>query len=143
MRNQYSIQVVNKSGAQQTYAFFTAKPAISGRVQPVIWQNVFASAGAAQDQTATVTVFQQYYAMCGSSSGKPADGVMINTAGMKAVTLGTENRDGTQVPGTTLPFTVVDEVPQFGSELPKSSFVNAYEINTDGSFTVKEAQQSE
>lgn len=142
MPNTYTIRVINNSGAQQKYAFFTEKPQVTGRVQGQIWQNVFASAGAAPSQTAVITVYQQYFAMCGSSQGKPADGVTVNVTGMSLVTLGSKARDGTQLPGTTLPFTVIDEVPQFGAEVAKTSYVNAYQVNTDGSFTVKDAQNN-
>lgn len=142
MPNTYTIRVENQSGAQQKYAFFTEKPQVTGKVQGQIWQNVFASAGAANTHTATITVYQQYFAMCGSSQGKPAGGVTVNVTGMSLVTLGSKAKDGTIIPGTTLPFTVIDEVPQFGAELSKTSYVNAYQVNTDGSFTVKEAQNS-
>lgn len=81
--------------------------------------------------------------MCGSPQRKLADGVEIDVTGMKAVTLGYRNGDGSQSPGTALPFTVIDEMPQLGSQTSESFYDNAYQINTDDSFNFKETQQSQ
>ncbi|OAL36095.1 hypothetical protein AYO20_04509 [Fonsecaea nubica] len=147
MVNQFTINVVNNSGSQQNYAFFTEIPKITGKVQNKIWQNVFVNKGAADSQTVSVNIFERKslhfpVSRSLSSQGTPADGVTVSVAGMAPVTLGIQNADGTQVPGTTLPFTVVDQVPQFGPKTADSSFVNAFEIDTDGSFTTKDAQNN-
>lgn len=137
--NQYSIKVVNNSGDQQTYALFSEVPVVTGKVQGKIWQNVFAIARTPNGDNGNFDIFKQFYALCGSSDGKPADGVVVSVSGTKDVTLGSSKADGTAVKGSSWQMDVIDQAPQFNKSLPAGGLVNSFEIVTTDNFTLAEA----
>ncbi|KIX94051.1 uncharacterized protein Z520_10077 [Fonsecaea multimorphosa CBS 102226] len=138
MANVYKITIANQSGKQQRYALFAEKPAVTGTPQEGL-QHVFATAHTASDQIAFIEIHRQYYAMCGLFESCPGRGVNVSVVERREVTLGIVHMDGTQSPGTTLSMTVIDGVPQFRQEMTLKSAANAFEIDTDDSFTYEEA----
>ena len=142
MVNKYTITVKNQSGAQQHYALFNKPPVVTGRVQGQIWANVFATGNTPSNSVAHFQMLTQYYGIVGSSQGTPADGVVVDVTGERAVELGQLSSNGTQVPGTTLTLKVVDEAPQFDqTPNPNGSYVNAFEIRSGTDFTIAEAKK--
>ncbi|KAH7146279.1 hypothetical protein EDB81DRAFT_934207 [Dactylonectria macrodidyma] len=140
MVNKYNIKVINKSGAQQQYALFNKPPIVTGRVQGQIWSNVFAKGNTPKGSSANFTVYNQYYAVVGTSNGAPNVGVEVNVTGDREVQLGTTNPNGTAVPGTTLQLLVSEDAPQFSDNpLPNGSYPNAFEIQTGNDFTLQQA----
>ena len=138
--NKYTITVINQSGAQQHYALFNKAPIVTGKVQGTIWANVFAVANTPDSQTGHFAMYTQYYAICGSSQGSPADGVEVDVSGEKPVTLGSTTATGTAVPGTSIALEISDGAPEFShKELPNGGYPNAFEIQSGTDFTVNEA----
>jgi hypothetical protein len=142
--NKYTITITNKSGSHQNYALFSQAPVVSGAVQPKIWTNVFKTANTASHQIAKFSIYKQYYAVCGSSSGSPKEGVQVDVSQSIPVTLGSKKDDGSAVPGTAVAFMVDQGAPAFSDKvLPDSSYPNAFEIDTMADFTVAEAKAGE
>jgi hypothetical protein len=102
MPNTYSITIKNESGQEQDYSLFSKPPKVTGKVQPEIFSNVFATALASSPSISNFTIQTQYLAVVGSSTGTPRDAVQVNVTQMRGVTLGTVAADGTANPGTTL-----------------------------------------
>ncbi|KAA8893614.1 hypothetical protein FN846DRAFT_820578 [Sphaerosporella brunnea] len=136
--NTYTITVKNDSGNQQDYALFNAAPTVINGVQKQIWSNVFATANTPPAQTAEFTVYDQYFAICGHSSGSPAGGVAVTVGQDLPVTLGVANPDGTLTPGTTLTLENSEGAPAFAAAIPSpQALANCFEIATQGDFNSK------
>ncbi|KAF4945117.1 hypothetical protein FSARC_14510 [Fusarium sarcochroum] len=140
MANRYTIQVKNQSGVNQAYALFNQIPRVTGRVQDQIWSNVFATGRAPPSATTSFEVYKQYYAVVGTSTGMPQDGVEVDVSGSKEVTLGSLEPTGVAVPGTTLELIIEDNGPQFGNS-PENDEASprAFEIQTSNDFDASKA----
>ena len=143
MPNTYTIIIQNNSGSNHDYALFTDKPIVSGTVGSQIFQNVFAIAATGKDQSATVQITRDFYAICGAANVSPAPGVVVNVAGTHKINLGAKASDGTVIGGTSLPFNGDDGFAQFGPEIsPSNGQANAFNIVTANTFTLDEAKNS-
>lgn len=140
---EFKINVHNKTGFHQRYAIFSDAPTVSGGTPAsAIWPIAQATAHVPSDGTAQFRVGNQYQAMCGMTEGQPAGGVAAVISATKTVTLGTRDATGKAVPGTSVQFEVMDKTPNFSDkQLEKKSKVNAFEIATTPTFSVKDAQQ--
>ncbi|EXL93492.1 hypothetical protein FOIG_13627 [Fusarium odoratissimum NRRL 54006] len=68
------------------------------------------------------------------------DGGRVKIIQTKAVKLGSQSPDGSQIPVATLNMVVVNgQVPSFGRAPAESAFVNAFEIDTGNDFTLEMA----
>ncbi|KAI0390902.1 hypothetical protein F5Y17DRAFT_461333 [Xylariaceae sp. FL0594] len=142
--NSYTITIQNNTGVYKDYALFTAKPEITGQVQPQIWSNVFCTAGSGPDDTARFVIYKQFYAMKGSSSGSIKSGATVKVGKTVNVTLGKTNDDGSVTPGTSLNYITTNEgtesepnlFPNFDPQpLPSGGQPGCFEIQTTGPFT--------
>lgn len=125
-----SIRVINKSGALKTYVVYAEKPRVDGPInERDIW-HVFASVGARSGGNASIIVDQQYQAICGTSQDRPSDRVQVDISSLRPVTLGKSART----------FTVEDRAAQFDREDGGNIPANAFQSNTQGSFSKDEAQ---
>lgn len=149
MANQYVITIENNSDSAQSYALFTAQPEITGEVEPKIWNNVFATGNALPRQVTVFTVYKQYFALTGASSGSPAAGVTVNVSGTQKVTLGVKNNDGTVTSGSTVKYITQKLntasgpvlIPGFSdTKQPDGGLANAFQIKTDTSFKVTDVE---
>lgn len=129
----YTITINNDSGEDRRYALFTEPPQVAaGGIKPIIWSNVFGRANAAHSTRTEFKITKQYYAVFGSSSGTPGEGVDVMVSGTKKVDLGKLNKDKTEVKGTTLNYVVKDGIPQFDDgDHPNQGQVQAFNITTD------------
>jgi len=148
--NSYTITIQNNSGVFKNYVLFTGKPEVTGQVQPQIWSNVFATAPCAAGNVATFTIYKQYVALMGTSSGSPKTGVTVSVSGTKAVTLGKVNDNGSVTPGSSVNYITnnvgTDENPQLVPSLSPNYLdaagqPNAFEIQTTGPFTPDDASR--
>ncbi|KAH8724861.1 hypothetical protein GQ44DRAFT_653705 [Phaeosphaeriaceae sp. PMI808] len=150
MVNKYSITINNNSGSPKNYALFSGQPKITGQVNGKIWSNVFATAGTPPGGTATWVIYKTYVALNATSSGSPDSGVTTQVSGHKSVSLGAQQSDGSHIPGTSIKYIVIktgssdNEVlmPTFqDAELTPAGVDNAFEIQTDSTFTVEDVMQ--
>lgn len=140
----YTIQVQNRTGANQKYALFSEPPKVLGPVQSQIWSNIIETAGTPANQTATFSIGKEVFATCGHSQGRPGDGVSVNVLGNTEVKLGKAMADGSLVPGTTLHMVVQDNSPYFDSNRPEpSGYRGAFAVTTGSDFTTQDAKSSE
>jgi hypothetical protein len=147
MANQYSIKIKNNSGVFRNYYIFSALPQVTPKVNGKLWSNILAVAHVQPNQSATFTIYKQYFAIVGNSSGTPAQGVMVNVSGYKDVTLGSQSPNGDLIPGTTLELDASDGAPYFtDNSVPDGGQVNAFQVKAPvgGShFTIPDAKQGE
>ncbi|KAI1177884.1 hypothetical protein F4777DRAFT_576696 [Nemania sp. FL0916] len=148
--NTYTITIQNNSGVFKNYALFTGQPVVTGQVQPKIWSNVFCTAPCPAGNTATFTVYKQFFALMGTSSGSPQSGVTVTVSGTKNVTLGKLADDGSLTSGSSVNYITNDVgtpdapmlVPSFAQDyLASGGQPNSFEIQTTGPFTPPDANQ--
>ncbi|KAH7494451.1 hypothetical protein IWW34DRAFT_793658 [Fusarium oxysporum f. sp. albedinis] len=142
MGNKYTIRINNNTGSDQNYNLLSEKPEISGVSKSNIWTNVHQSNESCTDgATAEFEVWKTYHGIVGTWRGGAMDGGRVKIVQTKAVNLGSQSPDGSQIPGTTLNMVVVNgEVPSFGrAPADESAFVNAFEIDTGNDFTLEMA----
>lgn len=141
----YTIQITNKTGAQQNYLIFNEAPLINDRVEDNVWLNVFYKKAVPNSQTISFKLTNKYSAVCGSADAKPGNNVSVSVGAPSPVTLGQADSSGRlSKPGTSYKLTVVDGAPQFtpGPQTPAGK-INAFEILTDDSFTYSQAVNGE
>jgi len=145
MVNVYNITIKNNSGSFKKYVLFNAIPEVTNVVSDKIWANVFKTANAAPGQDTTFTIYAQYQAIVGSSSGTPAEGVTVNVSGSKAIDLGHVKPDNSKVAGSSIIFDVKDGAPYFlDTPAIPAGDVKAFQIRApdEGSnFSTKDADK--
>ncbi|XEU97662.1 hypothetical protein FSHL1_002948 [Fusarium sambucinum] len=98
MVKQFTITVQNQSGSIQSYALIAEKPDISGGdVSSPIWSSVFATAQAGEGDTAFFTIEDQYFAILGTSQGRPGNGTNVSVSGNQPVDLGGNGESGSRI----------------------------------------------
>ena len=122
----YTIEVINKTAAQQNYFFFAETPQLSDS-STTVFTNAFSVAITPVGETSTAKISKQVYAIVGSSSGSLTAGETVSTGGHVPVTLGKSGQ-----PGTTLPFKIDGGAPQFGAASDPAS-----NSGDNGAFCIK------
>ncbi|KAF5003952.1 hypothetical protein FDECE_9541 [Fusarium decemcellulare] len=144
MVNKFTIIVNNRTGSPQNYNLFSEKPEISGVVKSNIWTNVYQVAeGTPDSATAEFEMWKNYYAIVGTWKGGQKAGAKVSITQTKAVSLGSKAPDDSDIPGTTLNMTVVNNAaPSFDkAPAPSSAWNNAYEVDTGHDFTLEIATE--
>ncbi|KAG7422503.1 hypothetical protein Forpe1208_v000117 [Fusarium oxysporum f. sp. rapae] len=142
MGNKYTIRIINNTGSNQNYNLLSEKPEITGVSKSNVWTNVYQSNENCPDGATTeFEVWKTYYGIVGTWRGGAMDGGRVKIIQTKAVNLGSQSPDGSQIPGTTLNMVVVNGmVPSFDrAPADQSAFVNAFEIDTGNDFTLEMA----
>ncbi|KAM5526297.1 hypothetical protein FOXYSP1_02341 [Fusarium oxysporum f. sp. phaseoli] len=121
MGNKYTIRINNNTGSDQNYNLLSEKPDITSVSKSNVWKT--------------------YYGIVGTWRGGAMDGGRVKIIQTKAVNLGSQSPDGSQIPGTTLNMGVVNgQVPSFGrAPADEFAFVDAFEIDTGNDFTLEMA----
>jgi hypothetical protein len=145
MVNTYKITVKNQTGAPQNYSFFSATPIVSGGNSGDVWSNVLKTAPQTPNgAVATLEVWSNYYAVCGSFDGDPNQGVRISTSKCVPATLGYKSGDNI-VMGSSIPLKVINkETCDLGApKNPGAGKIECFELTTaTNEFTYQEAINS-
>ncbi|KIX94050.1 uncharacterized protein Z520_10076 [Fonsecaea multimorphosa CBS 102226] len=140
MVNKYTLVIKNLTGAPQNYSFFSANPVISGSATGPIWSNVLKAANNTPDGgTATLEVWHNYYAVCGSFDGDPATGAKVSIGKSVGITLGTETALGSTIALTVVDGSACDLGPPTD---PGNGKIGNFQLTTGGKFTFQDAKNN-
>lgn len=146
MSNSYKITIKNKTGAPQDYSFFSAPPLISGGMSGDIWSNVIkASPRVANGASTVLTVYSNYYAICGSSDGKPEQGVTVSVSKVVKINLGS-GTSSAPVFGSTIKLSADggESIDLGPPTTPGKGKIGCFQLTTlDTKFTFQQAKDSE
>ncbi|KAK6347251.1 hypothetical protein TWF696_007323 [Orbilia brochopaga] len=132
----YGIQLVNKSGQQRRFFFFTAPPVVSN--VPNVYSNTWITRVADDTEAINIKTTLDFYAWCGPSIQDDGQPTQVNQGVYKGpVTLGLAGTAGAHpTPGTSYQ-TLFDESSQhfgFGPPVAAAANPGCYSIRTDTNF---------
>lgn len=145
MANSYKITIKNKTGAPQDYSFFSAPPLVSGGMSGDIWSNVIKAAPkTANGANAQLTVWANYYAICGSTDGTPDQGVSISISKAVKIALGSGTASSPSM-GSTIALSAENgaSIDLGPPTTPGKGKIGCFQLTTTGSkFTVEQAKNN-
>ncbi|KAK4677502.1 hypothetical protein QC764_404815 [Podospora pseudoanserina] len=151
----YAISIDNRSDIKRSYALFAEPPTIKhngGSAIKVVTRIISSARGVASPHgQANFTLSKKLYARCGvydvevdpspDDQNRKRVGSGVEVIDQRLVTLGSTDKHGNIVPGTTLMIDSSSGTPAFTENNPApSGAVGCFCIQTRGDFSVKEAK---
>ncbi|KAF3918319.1 hypothetical protein ABW21_db0206031 [Orbilia brochopaga] len=132
----YGIQLVNKSGQQRRFFFFTAPPVVSN--VPNVYSNTWITRVADDTEAINIKTTLDFYAWCGPSIQDDGQPTQVNQGVYKGpVDLGVAGAAGGHPAAGTSYQTFFDTSSQhfgFGAPVPAAANPGCYSIRTDTNF---------